>query len=239
MPIFVIDGPADRAARYVPTHAIVAFDVFRATTTVVTAVAAGHRVFPVASLNEAARMRLLHPLALQAGELGGHPPDGFELNNSPTALLARSATSVILLSSSGTRLLCNSTGAEATYAGSLRNLRATARHVAASHSRVALIAAGTKGKMRAEDELGAAWLGAALAGLGWRPEDEATRLEVERWRDYDTAQLRLGPSANYLRETEQAEDIDFVIDHVNDLDLVVAIRDGEAVGVRVETLETA
>ena len=58
-----------------PGWTVVGIDVIRATTTAVTAVAAGRRCFPVASLEEAVPLaaRLANPLLV--GELGGNRPD--------------------------------------------------------------------------------------------------------------------------------------------------------------------
>ena len=46
---FAITALPEQAPRFGATHAVVAVDVFRATTTIVTALAQGRRVFPVCS----------------------------------------------------------------------------------------------------------------------------------------------------------------------------------------------
>src|SRR5947209_16344876 len=87
--------------------AVVGIDVIRATTTAITAVAAGRRCFPVPSLEAAVPLaaRLDNPLLV--GELGGNMPYGFHLQNSPAEMATPrdAARPVILLSSSGTGLL--------------------------------------------------------------------------------------------------------------------------------------
>ncbi|MGH2874174.1 MAG: 2-phosphosulfolactate phosphatase, partial [Solirubrobacteraceae bacterium] len=98
--------------------AVVGIDVIRATTTAVTAVAAGRRCFPVATLEQAVPLaaRLDNPLLV--GELGGNMPYGFHLQNSPTEMDRRAELDrpVILLSSSGTPLLTEAAARSRTYA---------------------------------------------------------------------------------------------------------------------------
>src|SRR5439155_5352179 len=108
----VIDCFPGSVQRYRNEHAIVAIDVIRATTTAVTAVSLGRRCVPVDTLAAAlkAATRLTNPLLV--GELGGKLPQGFDLTNSPAQLALRSdiLRPVILLSTSGTKLICAAAG---------------------------------------------------------------------------------------------------------------------------------
>src|SRR5919199_845257 len=103
-----IDCFPESLLRYRDGYAIVAVDVIRATTTAVTGVALNRRCFPTPSLEAAVPLaaRLDNPLLV--GELGGNMPYGFDLTNSPAALALRSDVSrpMILLSTSGTKVLC-------------------------------------------------------------------------------------------------------------------------------------
>lgn len=230
MSSFVIDALPERALHYRDDHAIVAVDAFRATTTIVTALAANHRVYPVPSLADALERLSLLPDAVLAGEIAGEQPDSFEMNNSPAAVAALTdRRPLVLLSSSGTVLLKNAQGRTPPYVACFRNLSATASHITGSrHDRVALIGAGTRGQSRPEDEMACAWIGAQLMAAGWEPENASTAAEVERWRDANISSLRTSPSAAYLRATAQEADIDFVVSHVDDLE-VVAVFDGDEV----------
>ena len=78
-----IDSFPDAASRY-PGQAIVAVDVIRATTTAVTAVNRGHRLFVGASLEHATSLARKLDSPLLVGELGGNMPYGFDLQNSPS-----------------------------------------------------------------------------------------------------------------------------------------------------------
>lgn len=211
------------------THAIVAVDVLRATTTAQTAVALGRRCFPVPSLEEALPLaaRLEHPLLV--GELGGNMPYGFDLTNSPAQVAALDDVTrpMILLSTSGTPMLWESRGAPAVYAGSLRNLSAQAGSLIGVHERVAILAAGTRGTFREEDQLCCARLAQRLLDDGYEPETPETLELVRRWRDEPVESLLVSDSVEYLRRTGQLADVDFVLAHVDDLELVFEFVEGE------------
>src|SRR5215467_5005771 len=82
---FAIDVLPRSVARYRATHAVVAIDVFRATTTIVTALQNDRRVFTVPTLDKAAELARLMPHAVLAGEQAGDKPPHFHLQNSPSA----------------------------------------------------------------------------------------------------------------------------------------------------------
>src|SRR5579864_9702528 len=106
-PSVVIDCFPASVNAYAGTHAIVAIDVIRATTSAVTTVLAGRRCFPVATLTDAHLMKQALGQCLLAGELGGEVPEGFDLNNSPVELSQadEQRRPIVLLSTSGTQLM--------------------------------------------------------------------------------------------------------------------------------------
>lgn len=218
----VIDCFPESVARYRDGYAIVAVDIMRATTTAVTCVALGRKCFPAPSLDAAVPLaaRLTNPLLV--GELGGSMPYGFDLNNSPSALGSRTDTHrpMILLSSSGTRLICAAEESQAMYAACLRNYRAQIAHLIAHHSRVAIIGAGSRGQFREEDQLGCAWIAEGLLAAGYEAQDEQTLTIVERWSGAPVESITSSASATYLRNTGQTKDLDFILEHVDDLDEV-------------------
>ena len=81
----VIDCFPESVKTYRNSHVIVAVDVIRATTTIVTGVARGRRCFPVPSIEAADLLaaKLTNPLLI--GELDGLKPSLFEMNNSPVS----------------------------------------------------------------------------------------------------------------------------------------------------------
>jgi 2-phosphosulfolactate phosphatase len=216
---------------YKQHHAIVAVDVIRATTTAVTCVALGRRCFPVPSVEAAASLaaRMKDPLLM--GEVGGDMPPGFHMNNSPADLELRTDIDrpAILLSSSGTPLICAAEGAPAVYAACLRNYSAMAAHLAANWSAVALIGAGTGDEFREEDQLCCAWIAERLVALGYEPEDCATAEIIRRWSGAQLEMIAIGPSASYLRRSRQVRDLKYILSHIDDLDAVYRFAGGELV----------
>lgn len=227
---FAIDALPDRAARYRGDHALVVIDVFRATTVILTALARGHDVHPAGSVAEALSVaaRLAAPLLM--GEQRGVVPAGFQLDNSPASVEElEGRRPIVLLTSSGTVLLRSSAGASAVYVACLRNLQATAEHLAANEQKVALLGAGTQGLPRPEDQFACAWIGGYLQDHGFAPENERTLQDLRRYRGADFGQVIAGSaSTDWLRAMHKGDDVEFVLGHVDDLHCV-AVFDGERV----------
>ncbi len=225
----MIDCFPESAARYRETHSIVVIDVIRATTTATTAVSLGRRVFPCQTTDEAFVLAARIPEAVLIGELGGNMPYGFDMTNSPAQVAERSDVHrpMILVSSSGSQLLLDSAGSVAVYVGCFRNLSAVARRIAGRHGRVALLGAGTRGQFRREDQMGCAWIAERLFGAGYEPESPETREYVMRWHGVGPEVVRAGRSAEYLRRTGQETDLEFVVAHIDDLETVPRLVNGE------------
>jgi 2-phosphosulfolactate phosphatase len=225
----VIDCFPETARRYADA-AVVAVDVIRATTTAATAVVRGHRCFPVPSLEAAVPLaaRLDNPLLV--GELGGNMPYGFDLTNSPAAVdgLSDVGRPMILLSTTGTKLIEEARHAEATYIACLRNHSAVAAHLSKFHGRVAIIGAGTRGEFREEDQLCCAWIAEGLINLGYEPERQDTLRLVERWSGVPPEEIAVSNSAEYLRRTGQVGDLEFILTHVDDV-AAVFVLDGDEI----------
>ena len=234
----VIDCLPASASRYLDTHAIVAVDVIRATTTVVSAVAAGWRCFPVARLQDAIELNSRLKDALLVGELGGNMPDGFHMNNSPAKLAQRSDNHrpLIVLSTSGTDLLVRARPAVAVYPACFRNYTAVAKHVAGAHKRVAVIGAGSRNEFREEDQMCCAWIARLLLQAGFTAENEETLSIANRWNGAAADACLASHSADYLIRSDQMDDLEFVLNHVNDLDAVYQLLDQEVLPVEMETL---
>jgi 2-phosphosulfolactate phosphatase len=207
----------------------VVVDVIRATTTAVTAVAAGRRCFPVPSLGAAMELAELLPNPLLVGELQGNMPSRFDLANSPAEIASRTDLSrpMILLSTSGTQLMCAASGS--VYVACLRNHGAVVRHLSGAPANVAVIGAGTRGAFREEDALCCAWIAAGLLDSGFAAADDRTARIVEKWVDRPVDSIVASDSSAYLRATDQLHDLDFILSHVDDLDSVFARRNGEIV----------
>lgn len=234
---FVIDSTPESVSKYRDTHAIVAIDVFRATTVIVTALARGHPIYPVSTVEEAhvVASRLHDPLL--AGEQAGVKPDGFDLNNSPAAIeLLPNCRPVVLVTSAGTQLLSAARGARSIYVACLRNLIATAAQLIDTHRKVALIGAGTHGKPRPEDQYACARIAEMLHSQGFVPEDAQTVAELNQWRGVSVQAMRTSPSAEFLRSTDQHADLEFVLACVDDID-ASAVFNGQQVSLMLPSAQ--
>ncbi len=154
------------------------FDVLRATSTAVAALAGGaEAVWPCLDEEEArvlaARLAGAGRPVLLAGERDSLPVPGFDLGNSPPPLAEGVAAGrhVILATTNGTRAIraAAEAGAAVVVAGALVNAAAVARRLAeAGGERVVLLCAGTQGRFALEDWLGAGAVVAELAALAPR-----------------------------------------------------------------------
>lgn len=238
-PVVVIDSFPDSAKHYRDDYAIVVIDVIRATTTATTALSLGRRVFPVKSTDKAYVIAetLENPLLL--GELGGNVPYGFDLTNSPVQVAALSAIPsgsftdisrpLISLSSSGTQLLINAIGSEAVYIACFRNFSAVAEFISGRHEKVAVLGAGTRGRFRREDQICCAWITEKLIEAGYRAENSETQDIVSLWSGVNPEIVKEGQSADYLKRSGQVHDLEFVVHHIDDLDIVPQLVNEELV----------
>jgi len=224
-----IDCCAEAPGRFSRGYAIVVVDVIRATTSAVTALAGGRKCFVVSSVEAAFRQAGSLERPLLAGELAGVMPLGFDLNNSPAelALLGDVARPVILLSSSGTRLMCEAARCEAAYVACLRNYAAMAGYLMRSQGKVAVIGAQTREQFRKEDQLCCAWIARELMNAGYRAEDRKTEQLVQRWGNASPDACLNGNSAAFLRRSGQTKDLDFIFGHINDVDAVFSMQGNE------------
>jgi 2-phosphosulfolactate phosphatase len=62
---------------------------------------------------------------------------------------------------------------------------------------------------------------------GYTPEDDKTIEVVNRWKDKPVKVCAEGKSAAYLRKSGQLRDLEFILRHVNDLDMTLVVRNDE------------
>jgi 2-phosphosulfolactate phosphatase len=205
---------------YADDRALVAVDVIRATTTAVTAISMGWECHLVPTLQAAFDAASRLPNALLTGEVGGQMPAGFELTNSPAQLAVRADVfrPLVLLSSTGTRLMCGIRHRHAAYLACFRNYSATIDHLTNNHDAVTLIGAGTRGDFREEDQMCCAWIADGLTQSGFAAEDDVTLRMVERWRGAPRNAFLMSQSVSYLQRSGQLRDLEFILNHFDDVD---------------------
>lgn len=225
-----IDCFPERLHLYPAPYTVVAVDVIRTTTTALTGVKLGRRCFPVPTLESVEERVSMLEDPLLVGELGGYMPFGFDVNNSPTALEERAGDRrpMVLLSTSGTRLVCGPAHDQVVVAASLRNYRAAVTYLAGSqqeHQKVVVIGAGARGEFREEDELCCAWIAEGLVAAGYATENAETDHSISRWKGASVSAISVGKSAKYLEDTGQHADLEYVLSHVDDVGQVLVRTD--------------
>jgi 2-phosphosulfolactate phosphatase len=162
----VIELPERLGECDVSDKTVVGFDVLRASTTIVTALANGARQVRVFESLDAARdcARKRAPSTLLCGEHRCAKPADFDLGNSPREFRPHVVRdkSICLATTNGTRALTKCRNAKLLLVGALVNARACAEAIEAVNRDSLLVCAGTDGQVAQEDLLGA---GAVLQRL--------------------------------------------------------------------------
>jgi len=225
----VIDCLPESVRRYRAGWAIVAVDVIRATTTAITSVATGRRCFPTPTIEAALTLAQKFKDPVLAGESSGTIPAGFEMDNSPAQLSGRTDTHrpLVLVSSSGTKVIHEAAGCDAVYLSCFRNHSVLVAYLYEHHPRVAVIGAGTKGEFREEDQLCCAWIAAGLMRHGYMPEDARTASLVDRWQDATPSACLGSHSVDFLKRTGRLSDLNSILTHIDDLHAVFTVQNGE------------
>jgi 2-phosphosulfolactate phosphatase len=226
-----IDCLSESSHHYGEECAVVVVDVIRSITVAATVVESGRRCFFAPSVEAALLLAKGLDRPLLVGEMGGSMPYGFDANNSPVEIENRQDIfrPAIIVSSSGIPLLCSLRNRNSVYVACLRNYGAMVNYLAGLYNHIEVLGAPTRGEFREEDQLCCAWIAAGLMKAGYAPKDDKTAELVNRWKDKSVKVCGEGKSAEYLRKTGQTKDLDFILKHVNDLNLPLTIKDDEII----------
>ena len=219
-----------------PGATAVVFDVFLATTTLLTILENGARsVHPTASLEEAEEIRAkLDPTSvLRGGEQDAKRIDGYDLGPFPEEYAPEVVRNkdVIFVTTNGTRAIADTAKADHVLLGCLRNAPAVARHLTESETdSIYLVCAGSAGRFTVEDFLGAATVIQHLNLEGWHLNDAAwlTKDFTDRHRGEEKEALAQSRAGRWFSEHDQPETLDFVAD-IGASDLVPEVSGGRAV----------
>ena len=204
---------------------VVVVDIFRATSTMVAALAHGvTEILPFADLESCRAMQAQGYLI--AGERDGLTAPGFELGNSPVAYIdgTYAGRKLAITTTNGTVALEKSKGAATVLIGAFPNLQATVTYIQSRNLDVLIHCAGWKGRFNLEDSLYAGALVQALGESHSNREDGALAME-------SLFSLEGGNLATYLSQASHAkrlqnhgieDDIDFCLT-LNRYDQVVGL----------------
>jgi len=222
----------------------VVFDVLRATSSMVAALANGaEEILPAASIPEALDLYQRHPEYLLAGERDGvrirsNITGGvdFHLGNSPREFTSEAVKgkTLVMTTTNGTRALRACAKAKATLICSFLNLRATAEFLARMNPQnLTLVCSGTGEQAAYEDVLCAG----ALSNLLWPERKQgvvadsallARRLFLLEERDLPAAFAQARNGRRLLNCPDLREDIAFCADR-DRLSLVAGLSEGRAI----------
>lgn len=135
---------------------VVIIDVFRATSTIATALDNGaESVIPVATVEECIELGNNTPNSITAGERNGQVVEGLQYGNSPSEYHRDFITgkTLVLTTTNGTRLLHMVEHAHAIITGSFLNLQAVCDFLIKHNKNVLLGCAGWKDRFNLEDAL--------------------------------------------------------------------------------------
>lgn len=133
---------------------VVVVDIFRATTSMVTAMAYGvERIIPVAQIEDC--QALGKQGYLTAAERGGEQVRGFDFGNSPYSFRSDKlrGQKLAMTTTNGTQAIDRSKSAKKLIVGSFLNLTSVTRYLRLENENILVVCAGWKGKFSLEDTL--------------------------------------------------------------------------------------
>jgi 2-phosphosulfolactate phosphatase len=194
---------------------VVIVDIFRATSTIVTALANGVlSMTPIVNLEKCKSMS--DKGYIIAGERNGNKEDGFELGNSPLAYLngVYDGKKIAMTTTNGTIAIEKSkSGSSEILIGSFLNLQTTANYLLEKENDVLILCAGWKGKFNLEDSLYAGALSSKLSNY-FEIEDDAI-FALKNLYEQNSKHLRLflnqASHVKRLQNQNIEKDIDFCL----------------------------
>ena len=209
----------------------VVVDVLRATSSIVTALAAGvTHVVPFGELDECRAQAARGYLT--AAERDGRQAEGVDLGNSPFGYLdgnvAVAGRSVALTTTNGTRALHLSAAADEILVGAFLNLGAVADHLRRLNKDVVVVCAGWKGLFCLEDTLFGGALAARLQADFDTTSSDATLAALDLWAAAEpdlAGYLLRSAHVRRLNSLEAHQDMEFCI-RQDEYDLVPVFKEG-------------
>jgi len=233
MKIDVAFSPRELADRELKGRRCVVLDIFRATTSMITAFQHGcRRIIPVTTVEEARTLAAGPPKAcLLAGERKGVRIEGFALGNSPRDFMREfePAQTIVMTTTNGTKAIKAAAGADAVLIGAFLNAEAVCGQLAGGPGDILIVCAGTNGKISLEDALCA---GLFADILGKNERNELTDAARAALLMYGAVAGRLAEAAansshgRYLSTIGFAEDLETCL-RVSTVAVVPAYHNGE------------
>lgn len=193
---------------------VVVVDVFRATSTMVAALANGVKeILPFADLESCLKMQ--DKGFLIGGERNGLTAPGFEMGNSPVAYLngRYAGRKLAMTTTNGTQAIDKSRGAKEILIGAFPNLQSTVNYIQKTGTDVLIHCAGWKGRFNLEDSIYAGALVKSLESTHFPEEDGALAMKslFEKEGHNLAGYLSQASHAKRLQNHGIESDIDFCL----------------------------
>jgi len=204
MDVEVVLLPAHLNGRSLAGITVIVFDVFRATTTITAAFAAGvTSVRAFADLSEMKSAAAAHqPPPITCGEINALAAPGVDLGNSPRQFTpAHRGREMYMASTNGTKAIAAARSASDMFVAALVNAASAAKAAALIHRPILLLCSGTVGQISLEDTIGAGALCDFLDPLGYSPVNDITKIARDLF-------LTAAPDLpRFLRQSQGAHNI--------------------------------
>lgn len=212
MDVEVILSPAEVETHDLTGKTAVIIDVFRFTTTVLTALEAGLEAFyPVEEVEEAWDLKQANPEFLLAGERQALHIPGFDFGNSPLEHWGQSYPGgrLVCTTTNGTRAIKAAQGAKKVVLASLRSAEAIAIYLAAQGDDLVFIPAGLAGQFSLEDTWCAGFIMSYLPITKIRDGAKVARLVQAHT---PIGELKDSAHGRRLQELKLQKDLDFCLE---------------------------
>ncbi|MEO7317413.1 MAG: 2-phosphosulfolactate phosphatase [Chthoniobacteraceae bacterium] len=188
----------------------VVFDVLRATSSMITALAGGAReIYPVCTIEEARELKADMPHALLGGERDGEIIHGFDVGNSPFEYRELRGRTIVTTTTNGTAALRACEGAETVLVGAMLNLTELGDEIIwRDPEELLLVCAGTFEEFALEDACAAGLLIGALAEEDLSDSAHAA-LSVARHFPTPLAALRAARNGRALAAKGRGQEVEW------------------------------
>lgn len=210
---------------------VVIVDIFRATSTMVTALAQGiESIYPVATVEECKLLKEKGYLTM--AERGGFKVDGFDLDNSPLTYLDLDlkGKKLAMTTSNGTLAISKSKTASEVIIGAFLNKNAVIEYLSKSEKDLIILCSGWRGRVNLEDTLFAGALAVELIDYYHFDNDACDIARSTYLLGQNNPKRFLYQATHYQRlvNMENEADIDFSLQE-NKYNILPVLRESEIV----------
>lgn len=205
----------------------VVFDVLRATSSIITALAHGaDEIWPVRTIDEALALKRIRPAAVLGGERHGELIEGFALGNSPLEYRRGDLRQIITTTTNGTIALRACENSAMVLPGALLNIAALRRMIeAVAPPHLLLVAAGTFRDVALEDVFAAGLLARDCRAAVLTDAAETMAAVADKYTSDPLRALRNSCNGRALLAKSRSDEIAWCA-QVSRFDVTGAMQDG-------------